>query len=317
MLDRLDGKPLRTFVVVSETGSLSRAAQQLGYVQSTVTTHIRLLEEASGRRLLDRLPRGVELTEAGRKLAAYASRLLALGEELEASLREDGEPRGQARLRALESFCVAYLGGVLQRYLRRYPSVELELGGGFHRDTVEAVLAQRADLGIVPADPQRPELAFEPLVGGSLVWVAAPPEAAAIASEGWAALARMRLIGYGSRCQYTGAAEELLRRNHAACKGTIEYDSMEMIKQAVKSGLGVALVPRVHVAAELGAGTLAECAALGRRDIAFGLIRLKHRELGRPAELLRQSILQHFRSTVSPDGEAAAAPAKDAASEAV
>jgi LysR family transcriptional regulator, cell division regulator len=263
MLDRLDGKLLRTFVVVSETGSLSRAAQQLGYVQSTVTTHIRLLEEASGRRLLDRLPRGVELTEAGRKLAAYASRLLALGEELEASLREDSEPRGQARLRALESFCVAYLGGVLQRYLRRYPSVELELGGG------------------------------------------------------WAALARMRLIGYGSRCQYTGAAEELLRRNHAACKGTIEYDSMEMIKQAVKSGLGVALVPRVHVTAELGAGTLAECAALGCRDIAFGLIRLKHRELGRPAELLRQSILQHFRSTVSPDGEAVAAPAKDAASEAV
>lgn len=294
MLDRLDMKLLQTFVAVAKTNSVSKAAQQLGYVQSTVTTHVRLLEEACGRRLLDRLPRGVELTEAGRRLAAYAHRFLALGEELEHALREDAEPQGLVRLRALESFCVVYLGDVLQRYLQRCPAVELELGGGFHRDTVEAVLAQRADLGIVPADPQRPELLFEPLVRSELVWVAGPELAAATGREGWAALARQRIIGFGSRCMYTGAAEELLRHNNTACWGRIEYDSMEMIKQAVASGLGAALVPRCHIAQELAAGTLQECTALGSRPITFGLLRLKRRQLSRAAELLRAGIHNRF-----------------------
>ena len=71
----MDWEIVLTFLTVMEEKNFSRAADKLGYVQSTVTTHIAQLEKASGKKLFDRLPRGVEPTEAGTALARFANNL--------------------------------------------------------------------------------------------------------------------------------------------------------------------------------------------------------------------------------------------------
>lgn len=296
MIDRLEGRTFRTLLTVIEERSISKAAERLGYVQSTVTTQIRLLEEAFGRKLFDRLPRGVMPTEAGRKAAAYAQRILQLGSELEAELRETGEPSGPVRLRVLESFGAALLWETLQSFVSAYSAVELQLDTGFQSDTVEAVMNGQADLGIVPEDPSEAELSFEPLLTDELVWVASSQAAEAIDALGWEAVKPHKLIGFGSRCIYSKYAAEQLAAHHADCRGVIEFASAEMIKRSVEGGLGLACLPRLNVAKELAEEKLAECTVLGRQPLRYGLISLRRRELSRAAQLLREHVRGDFVS---------------------
>ncbi|UUZ86539.1 LysR family transcriptional regulator [Paenibacillus sp. P26] len=198
--DRQAGGPVFPYVHRGiRRKSFSRAAERLGYVQSTVTTQMRLLEEAASCKLFDRLPRGVEPTEAGRRLADYAYRFFKLGQELEEAPLVTGEPRGTVRLRMLESFGAALMDEVLPGFLSAYPAVELQLESGFHKDTLEAVVSERADLGIVPLDPGRPDLIFEPPLDDELIWVASPPGAEEVNRRRWEAVKAKRLFGLGVR----------------------------------------------------------------------------------------------------------------------
>jgi DNA-binding transcriptional LysR family regulator len=73
---------------VAEANSFTRAAAELGYSQSSVTMHVRALEEELGVSLFDRVGRGVILTEVGRCTFDYAGRLLALAEETKAAVHK-------------------------------------------------------------------------------------------------------------------------------------------------------------------------------------------------------------------------------------
>jgi len=93
MLDLLH---LKTFIAVATTKNFNRAAAQLGYSQSTVTHHIKLLEQELGARLFDRFKfaRAIALTDVGSRVHGYAARLLALVEEIRSAARpvvESGE----------------------------------------------------------------------------------------------------------------------------------------------------------------------------------------------------------------------------------
>ncbi len=74
----MEFRHLNTFRTVATGLSFTRAATQLGYVQSAVTSHIKALENELGVRLFDRLGRRIALTEAGSQLLDYADKILQL-----------------------------------------------------------------------------------------------------------------------------------------------------------------------------------------------------------------------------------------------
>jgi DNA-binding transcriptional LysR family regulator len=82
----MDLRQLEIFTKVAELGSFSRAAEALHLTQPTVSEHIRALEDELGVRLLDRLGRGADVTQAGRLLLSHASRMLALAREARQAL---------------------------------------------------------------------------------------------------------------------------------------------------------------------------------------------------------------------------------------
>jgi DNA-binding transcriptional LysR family regulator len=85
----LDLQHLKTFMVIAATKSFTRAAIDLGYCQSSVTHHVKILEHELGVRLLDRArsARQVALTPAGHALLDYAKRILTLVENAKAAVR--------------------------------------------------------------------------------------------------------------------------------------------------------------------------------------------------------------------------------------
>src|SRR6201995_3600386 len=122
----LDSSLLRAFVTVAETGAVGVAATRLARTQAAVSMQLRRLEEELGQRLLDRSPRGVQLTEAGHLLLPYAHTILGAGADARRALSA-GQVSGTVRLGMLEDIAVGRLPRALQRFSIAYPQIALEI----------------------------------------------------------------------------------------------------------------------------------------------------------------------------------------------
>lgn len=138
---RLKLRDLHVFFTVVETGSMARAAVQLGVSQPTVSETIADLEDSYGVRLFDRGPRGVEPTLYG---AALHKRCMAAFDELKQSGRDIehlADPKaGELRIGCQEALLAAILPPIVQRFSILYPRVTL------HVDDVPSPAVQLAEL---------------------------------------------------------------------------------------------------------------------------------------------------------------------------
>ena len=122
----MDIKNLTTFVHVAELGSFSRAAQQLGYSQPTISVQIRQLEEELGFRLFDRIGHAIRLTDKGREALSYAQRVCQLCKEM--ALEEPAEEKPVLiRLATADSLSDSLLWDNFPRMRALYPGIRLSL----------------------------------------------------------------------------------------------------------------------------------------------------------------------------------------------
>jgi DNA-binding transcriptional LysR family regulator len=119
---------LQSFVRVVEAGGFSSAATRLGVAKSTVSKHVRELEDRLGVRLLERTTRTVQLTDAGARFFERAAALVADAEEAERSLGDLAtEVRGRLRLSAPKSWGQRYLASLLAELLDAHAGLEIDL----------------------------------------------------------------------------------------------------------------------------------------------------------------------------------------------
>ena len=129
----LDIVLLRTFVAVVKAKGFTRAAGFVNLSQSTVSLHIKRLEEQVGRRLFDRTGSKLTLTSDGDILLSYAQRILALEEEVKTRLGHPA-PEGLVRFGAPEYFDPGTLASLLAQFNSRYPAIDLEIHMGIGTD---------------------------------------------------------------------------------------------------------------------------------------------------------------------------------------
>src|SRR3954447_22810692 len=117
---------IRTFVRVAERGSLSAVAREFGIGQSTVTRHLRELEETLGVALLSRTTRRVALTDEGSRYHAKAVQILRLVEQAGDEARgKRGAPAGGIRISCTAAFGVLHLTRLIFAFQDRYPEVDV------------------------------------------------------------------------------------------------------------------------------------------------------------------------------------------------
>lgn len=146
----LDLDLLRAFVTVAETRSFTRAARQLGRVQSAVSMQIKRLEDVVGQRLFTRNHRNVALSSEGEVLLAYARRMLLLNEEALSDLGRSAV-EGTVRLGSADTAAI-FLPGVLARFARTYPRTQLEVRCDRSWHLLDALEAGDLDLALVTQD---------------------------------------------------------------------------------------------------------------------------------------------------------------------
>lgn len=169
----LDLELLGTLLAIAETGSFSMAAQRIGRSQSAVSMQMQKLEAEIGLPLLERGPRKVTTTAAGRDLLAYAHRLLRISDEARAHLTRP-EERGAVRLGVPEDYVTALLPPILERFGREFPRVTVGLSCASTQELTKSVARGALDLAIVTRFAEYPAtvLRREPMV-----WVASPRHA--------------------------------------------------------------------------------------------------------------------------------------------
>lgn len=133
---------LRLLLELSRRGTVTGAAGALSYSPSSVSVQLRELEREVGQPLLRHVGRGVELTEAGARLAAYAERALAAEEAALAEVAGlAGGPRGAVRLSVVQTPAFALLPGLLASLAETAPLVEVEVR---HLETLPALEGVRS-----------------------------------------------------------------------------------------------------------------------------------------------------------------------------
>jgi DNA-binding transcriptional LysR family regulator len=256
----LDLHRLRLLQEFAARGSIARTAAVLGYTPSAVSQQLAALEREAGTALLDRSARRAELTDAGRRLAAHAERILAMVEEAETDLSAGAqEPAGRVVATAFASAAVAF-APALARSLRAHPNLTLVLRQSAAREGLRQVRSGEVDVAIV--DDWTSRLAEEIEMGGSILTCypltrdqlvlvvprahaaadpAEPVDLRALRHESWLAAP----AGEPSR----QAVDRLLAAVGVAPPVLSEFEGMSTIVSLVARGLGIAILPRMAVAA--------------------------------------------------------------------
>ncbi|MEU8621297.1 LysR family transcriptional regulator [Streptomyces sp. NPDC048623] len=246
---------LVTFEKVAAMGSFTRAATELTYAQSSVTSQIRALESSLGVDLFERLGSRIRLTEAGERLLPYARQIIALADEARAAVTGGGEPAGTIAVGTMESLTSYRLTPLLELFHHRYPGVRLALRPTLGDATRQALRVGTYDLGLLmERETEHEGLESEVLTEEPLVLLASPRHPLAGRTGLTAAeLAGAALVGTEPGCAYRDLFEAELRPYGPVFT---EYGTIEASKRGVAAGLGIALLPRIAVREELASGAL-------------------------------------------------------------
>lgn len=121
---------LNTFILVAEMGSFTKAAEQLGYSQSTVSFQIKQLEDEFGCLLFERINHTITLTEKGHELVTYAHQIRTLTDDLKESLENEKEIKGHIHVVTPDSVCEEMINSHYIDFHTKYPSISVRFTTG-------------------------------------------------------------------------------------------------------------------------------------------------------------------------------------------
>jgi DNA-binding transcriptional LysR family regulator len=147
----LDLISLRWSIAVASAGGFRKAADALGVEQSALSRRVKGLEDEIGVSLFHRNPGGATLTSAGISFIKGVERALELLGDTVTEAREAGQGRlGRLKIGLTPSFLSEALLGLLHRFRRAHPHVQIEMVSGSADDHLSAVADRRLDIAVLP-----------------------------------------------------------------------------------------------------------------------------------------------------------------------
>lgn len=248
---------LKVFRQVVEQGGFAPAARQLSLSPAAVSKNIAELERHVAARLLNRTTRRMSLTEAGTRYYEQVARILDDLQEAEQSLGPmQSEPSGILRVSAPMSLSLLRICPAIPAFLERYPKVSLDLN---LEDRRVDIVKEGFDLAIRGTDRledsslvARQLMTLDHVLCGApayfqRVGVPTSPEAV----RGMECV-QFTLSGHAGEWVFTRAGQT----QRVPVKGRYKVSSSLAVRDALRAGFGVSLVPRVYVQDDLASGAL-------------------------------------------------------------
>jgi len=251
-------KAIRYFDAIRRLGSIRAAARQLHVDPSAVNRQLLNLEEEIGEPLFDRLPKGLELTQAGEIFAQHVITVLQDEQRTQLELAKlQGMERGEVRVACAEGLNTDFLPNALETMMARHPGVRIQTFAHGSTQVGERVLNGDADIGVAFSLPPRAELRCLQAERFRLGAIMAPSHP--LANKPGVEL--RECIGYPLILASPGVAlhtllEPFLAALPSSLPSLLHTDSIELMRQLAARGRGLAFHSRVGLDALLEDGRL-------------------------------------------------------------
>ena len=253
----MDTKNLTTFIYVAELRSFTKAADRLGFSQSTVSFQIKQLETELSCQLFERINHTVHLTEKGREVLEYAHQINRMTRELKDSMKEEVSS-GYIRLAMADSLCTSLLSRDFLRFRELYPNISLKIIAAGTEEMFRLMNHNEAD-AILTLDNHiynteyrilREEKVHTFFVAGAGTRIAS---ASSLSIE---ELLLQPFILTEKGMSYRRLLEERLAELSLEIQPILEVGSTELICSLTEQGAGISFLPEYVIKDRVKAGTL-------------------------------------------------------------
>ena len=253
----LETKQLRIFKTIVEVGSFTGAGEHLDLSQPAISQQMRALEEQVGVTLLVRTGRSTRPTPAGEVLLQCARQVLEKIEEVQRVLAEHAEGGGVVRVGTPEPACNYLLPPVVAQLKRRIPKADVRVVSGHPPDTLARLHGGEVDVAFLPLPIDSERLRIVEVGHDELIAIVPP-------AHRWVSRSRVSardfeeesLVLYDRQSPITDRTLACLLDEGVFPRVAAEVDHLEALKELVRMGVGVSVVPRWSVVRELAAGAL-------------------------------------------------------------
>ena len=242
----MENRNLYTFQRVCELSSITKAAEQLGYAQSTVTTQIKLLESELGVKLFERYGNTLRITAPGEKLLAYSNEIFKITEKFMGTLHTGEAITGTLQIAAADSLCMTVLPAILQKFMANYPAVKVRILSAGAEDAKQLLASGQADIALVLdfAKPP-PELLLLKQQPVAIHFYTAASTASAPAEIQLEDLAHKRFAVTEPACRYRKQLDAFWAENGIEPVILLESTSTEALIKIAASGLAITYLPAI------------------------------------------------------------------------
>jgi len=254
----VDLERAKLFRDIAQSRSVSKGAKLNGISQSAASQHLQDLEEQLGLTLLDRTSRPLTVTDGGKLYLDMCRDVLRRQDEFQAALeRMKTEVEGTVRVASIYSVGLSEMSQLEQEFSRRYPEAHLEVEYLRPEKVYEAVVTDRADLGLLSYPEATKEVTVLPWREEEMVVAASPYHALAAKSELRPEdLEGLDFVGFDEDLPIRRDIDRFLRDHHVQVNLTLHFDNLQMIKEAVAHGEGVSIMPARVMEEEVKQGRL-------------------------------------------------------------
>ncbi len=247
---------LKYFLRITELGSVSRAAESLHVAQSALSRHVANMEAEFGQALLLRTGRGVALTPAGEELARYARAMLRLGDEAKAALAQTAaSPTGTLAVGFPLSLTRALCIPLIERSRTLFPRLALQLHDEISGALADRLRSGRLQVALLFEDAGLDGLSWQPVFEEELfLAVGTRHPLARETAIGWGELASTPLAIPSAPFGVRTIVDQALRKAGLAPQVLVEANSLTVMLQVARSGLGGAVLSACSVAEDVAAG---------------------------------------------------------------
>jgi DNA-binding transcriptional LysR family regulator len=259
MADNLTESRIVYFFEAVRCGTIRAAADWLDVAPSAVSRQIGLLETELDATLIERHARGVRPTEAGQYLIEYFREQLAHKDDLISRLQElRGLRTGTVSVVLGEGFVSDVLAGPMQHFCKLYPGIKINLDLGSTNDVMRRISEDEGEIGLVYNPPGEAKIVSRAIKQQPMMAIVNPKF---IRTSKQKTMSVKELSGYPLAATHaTYGTRQMLQAVEFAEKVRLDpvvtTNSINILKQFAKSGLGLAVLPAFAVTTELAAGEL-------------------------------------------------------------
>jgi DNA-binding transcriptional LysR family regulator len=285
----------KSFKDIAQLKSISRGAAANGISQSAASQQVQELERQLGVTLFDRSTRPLALTEAGKLFFDLCRDVLRREEQFQVQLENlKGLVEGAVRVASIYSIGLSEMSRVQDEFTERFPNAQLHVDYLRPDKVYEAVLADQADLGLVSYPAGSKDLAVIPWREEEMTVAAQPSHPLAQKPVLLPAdLNGQDYVGFDEDLMIRRELDRFFREQGIEIHVAMQFDNIQMIKEAVALGSGISILPARTMQAEIAQGRLVSI-SLHAPDLVrpIGIVHRKRKRFNRATQAFLELLLE-------------------------